>query len=63
MKPLKLLGRGVAALALVTALNAAPVQAEEEIIFGISAPTGSLQQLTSAEFTRSPTSAWPERPR
>ncbi|NIA68503.1 TRAP transporter substrate-binding protein [Pelagibius litoralis] len=57
MKPLKLFGPkslcwGAAALALVTVINAAPAQAEEEIIFGISAPAGSLQQLTSAEFTR-----------
>jgi TRAP-type transport system periplasmic protein len=52
MKPLKLLAKGVAALVLTTTAFAAPVQAEEEVIFGISAPTGSLQQQTAAEFTR-----------
>ena len=29
-----------------------PAQAEQEIIFGISAKPGSLQQLTAAEFTK-----------
>lgn len=38
---------GIATLALATA-----AQAEEEIIFGISATPGSLQQLTAAEFTK-----------
>jgi len=52
MKPLKLLAKGVATLALTTTIFAAPALAEEEIIFGISAPTGSLQQQTAAEFTR-----------
>ncbi|MEQ8354778.1 MAG: TRAP transporter substrate-binding protein [Kiloniellaceae bacterium] len=52
MKPLKLLAKGVAALALTTTLFAAPAVAQEEIIFGISATPGSLQQLTAAEFTR-----------
>jgi tripartite ATP-independent transporter DctP family solute receptor len=31
---------------------AAPASAQQEIIFGISAKPGSLQQLTAAEFTR-----------
>lgn len=38
---------GLAALGLATA-----AQAKEEIIFGISAKPGSLQQMTAAEFTR-----------
>ncbi|MEO1491586.1 MAG: TRAP transporter substrate-binding protein [Pseudomonadota bacterium] len=38
---------GLAALALVTA-----AEAKEEIIFGISATPGSLQQQTAAEFTK-----------
>jgi len=52
MKPLKLLAKGVATLALTTTIFAAPTLAADEIIFGISAPTGSLQQQTAAEFTR-----------
>ena len=39
----------VAAFALSSV--APPAQAEEEIVFGISASTGSLQQRTAAEFT------------
>ena len=38
---------GLAGIAL-----AAPAAAEQEIIFGISAKPGSLQQLTAAEFTK-----------
>jgi tripartite ATP-independent transporter DctP family solute receptor len=38
---------GLAALALATS-----AQAEQEIIFGISATPGSLQQMTAAEFTK-----------
>ena len=38
---------GLAALAM-----AGQAQAEQEIIFGISATPGSLQQMTAAEFTR-----------
>ena len=38
---------GLAALAL-----ASSAQAEQEIIFGISATPGSLQQMTAAEFTK-----------
>ena len=34
------------------ALSAGAAQAEQEIIFGISAATGSLQQQTAAEFAR-----------
>ena len=42
-----------AVLAFAAALGfAAPAAAKQEIIFGISAATGSLQQLTAAEFTR-----------
>lgn len=42
-----------AALAFAALLGlAAPAAAKQEIIFGISAATGSLQQLTAAEFTR-----------
>ncbi|MFN3615630.1 MAG: TRAP transporter substrate-binding protein [Rubrimonas sp.] len=42
-----------AALALAAALGlAAPAAAKQEIIFGISAATGSLQQQTAAEFAR-----------
>ena len=38
---------GLAAMALATT-----AQAEQEIIFGISATPGSLQQMTAAEFTK-----------
>ena len=37
--------------ALALAVTGISAQAEQEIIFGISAPPGSLQQLTAAEFT------------
>ena len=40
----------VAMLALGTAVPAA--QAQEEILFGISAATGSLQEQTAQEFAR-----------
>ncbi|MEZ5742003.1 MAG: hypothetical protein R3E68_22915 [Burkholderiaceae bacterium] len=44
------------ALAAVAALGTLPVKsvhaAPQEIIFAISAATGSLQQATAAEFTR-----------
>ena len=48
----KRLVAGAAALTLAAGLQAAPVSAAEEIIFGISATPGSLQQLTATEFTR-----------
>ena len=42
-----------AALVGITALGwASMAQAEQEIVFGISATPGSLQQETAAEFTR-----------
>ena len=41
-----------AAGALVALGLGLPAQAEQEIIFGISASTGSLQQQTAAEFTK-----------
>ena len=42
---------GSAALALVLA-TATPAAAQQEIVFAISAETGSLQELTAAEFTK-----------
>ena len=44
------LGALLGGIALVAATL--PAQAVEEIIFGISAPSGSLQQQTAAEFTK-----------
>lgn len=46
-----LLRNSVLAAATVFAVST-PAQAQQEIIFGISAATGSLQQLTAAEFTK-----------
>ena len=44
---------GLVALCAVVGMAASlPAQAQQEIIFGISAKPGSLQQLTAAEFTR-----------
>ena len=45
-----ILGAMLGGIALVAATLSA--QAAEEIIFGISAPPGSLQQQTAAEFTK-----------
>ena len=44
---------GLVALCAVVGMAASlPAQAQQEIIFGISAKPGSLQQLTAAEYTR-----------
>ena len=44
---------GLVALgAIVAGVSTPSAQAEQEIIFGISAKPGSLQQVTAAEFTR-----------
>jgi len=44
---------GFVALCAVVGMAASlPAQAQQEIIFGISAKPGSLQQLTAAEYTR-----------
>lgn len=49
---IKRLMTGLAATALALAIAPAEGTAQEEIIFAISAETGSLQQRTAAEFTR-----------
>ena len=42
----------VGAITATALLASMPAQAQEEIIFGIGAKPGSLQQLTAAEFTK-----------
>jgi tripartite ATP-independent transporter DctP family solute receptor len=42
----------VALTAVVGLASSLPAQAQQDIIFGISAKPGSLQQVTAAEFTR-----------